>query len=370
MKFFRKWPAKVGSLLLSVMLFFYVQSTRIIERDIQVRVIEPNLPRRLLFTSKLPAYLKVRLRGPREFMDFPVTEYKIELIHQNPRPSATPNLYTTRLVPELPVGVNADYERGVKLYVDRLQERTLPVAPLVKSDLPADYVAGLFRLSPSTIRIRGPKNTVSHMERIKTRLITVTMPENEDGVEGERNKFQTRVFLGDLPEYVTLARNQPLGVEYQQLLLPKVPVREENEEDFLLEEVEVRCSNNISNAGFALIDPAREESDVKKRKSQSLKELRMRIKVLVRRTGRGRKLESRNFSALVFCPLRFPEAGKLPAVVKEIPIQVKASLNQKSVRILDFNPKKVDLHFTEYRRGRVYRRGISDFTPPKKGEKK
>jgi len=144
--FFNNWIAKSLSILAALAIFYHVRSSRNVTRDIQVRVVPPQLRWNLTFYSKIPAYINVRLSGPKELMDFPVSEFKILLKNNNPKPRV--NIFRTKLKPELPTGISAQYKRGIEITLDRRATARLPIDPRFNLKPDAGTEFGYFQVSP------------------------------------------------------------------------------------------------------------------------------------------------------------------------------------------------------------------------------
>ena len=227
------WKSKLGSLILAIGLLFYVQLNQTATRDIQVRITKPRLPRNLVLASKLPAYLNVRLKGPRELMDLPVSDFRIRLSNPHPRPLENkPNLFRTVLKPELPEGVIPEFTEGLEVLIEPVRERRLRVAPRVHLKLSGEQKRGYGHISPRTIRIRGPRSVVDKMEHIDTEDIFVESPGNH---------FYTRVFI-QLPSFVTTAQGEPLDVEYNMSIIKGGDLIPEGLQRVEIKDLTVKCS--------------------------------------------------------------------------------------------------------------------------------
>ena len=212
--------AKLLSLLLALVLVWYVQVNKTVSRDIQVRVEKPRLPGGLIIASKIPVYLNVKLKGAAEHMDFPVSDYRIMLTNPNPRAREEPGRFRTILLPELPNNIQAKFQSLVELKIDKLNERILPILPELSYIRTDRLFLGPLKISPRTIRVRGPARILSGLNAIRTQKIQV---------EGKPGDFRTRVFI-QLPEFVTTAPGQPLDIEFSQKiqLMNELKGQEEN----------------------------------------------------------------------------------------------------------------------------------------------
>lgn len=333
-RIYRNLPAKIGSLLVALVLAWYVQSNRKIKRDIQVRVVPPALPRNLVFAGKLPAYLKVQLSGPRELMDFPVSDFKIHLTNANPRPDEKVP-FKTVLTPETPGGISASYQTGVLIRIDRVLIREVPLEPVFVLHLGEKLKPGYFRVVPSTISIRGPREQVERIERIRTRVMEI---------KGEEGIFTERVFIEDLPPFTTLAGKQSPDVEFSITILPRDNVHSEELEDVWLENLKPRCSNRIS--GYEL------EAEP--------------LSALIRYPVKNRKPREKEFEARVFCNIVLDIEKNAPLEIQDIPVQLHDLYHRQGIQILELSRNMVNLKFKKKAALELVKKGAKEFTRPKK----
>lgn len=330
---YRNLPAKIGSLLVALILTWYVQSNRNITRDIQVRVVPPVLPKNLVFAGKLPSYLKVQLSGPRELMDFPVSDFKILLANANPRPDKKVP-FKTVLIPETPGGISAGYQEGVHIRIDRVLIREVPLDPVFVLNLDEKHRPGYFQVIPSTINISGPWEMVEKIERIKTRVIDV---------KGEEGIFIERVFLEDLPPFTTLAGKQSPDVEFSINILRRDAASVQEMQDVWLENLKPRCGNRIS--GFEL------EAEP--------------ISAHIRYPIKLRKPRDGEFEVRVFCNIVTDPEKNTPIVIQDIPVRLNDHYRRPEVQILELSSNKIDLKFKKKAALELVKKGAKEFTRPK-----
>ena len=231
------WKTKVGSLIMAFFLFAYVQYSRNITRVIQVRVEPPVLPANYVLNGPVPAFMNVRLSGPRDVMDFPVRDLTITLAGTKKKPDRGSNTFIASLQPELPTGVNASYGVKVPVELDFVRVRRLPVVPDFDLALDRGFERGYTHVEPTTIQVRGPSEIVGSMDRITTQRARLDA-RNRNVVED--------TLLVDLPSYVTVLPGQPIEVKVRARVAPRSG-EEALEQDPNLRQVDnlsIRCSNN------------------------------------------------------------------------------------------------------------------------------
>ena len=317
MKFLRNWKAKLGSLLVSLLLFWSVHSAQNVDRVLQVRVLKPELPAHLTLAGDIPSFMHVRLSGPGESMDFPFADFKIEL--SNPKPASGSNIYRAHLIPDLPSSVSAEYQTDVQVHLDRLMVRELPVEPVIELKLEEGFEAGYKYVTPSVIKIEGPADVVARMDRVGTQKLEVS---------GGDLSYKKRVLIENLPPFVRLAKEQPLSVEFNMRFLPSVLSEEASQRKVTsLEGIPVRCSNTLRGV------------DMKPLGLDS---------VVIEIETENERVRSDQFRALVHCPVFFDEESRSirPAfAVNNLLLRIDDLLDRGNVEILRVLPQSISLQF-------------------------
>ena len=320
--FLHNWQLKLVSLLVSLMLFWYVQYSRTTTRVLNIRVDRPEVPANLVLSSRVPSFMQVKIYGPSEMIDFNVSDFKIVL--ENPRPAAGENTYRSVIQPELPEGIGAVYQREVTVNLDRLMIRKLPVVPNADINLATGYRAGYMWTNPATISISGPAAVVGEMERLYTEKIAVA---------GSLPFYSTKVLLSPLPDFVNLASGQPFDVEVNLNVIPEQVELSLGEESglFQVTDIPIRCSN-----------------DVRGMTMHVLGDRKASILLTVQEETQRNRIKKDQFTATVYCPVYFDTETReiLPApTIMNVPIRVEDRLGRSDIAIIDAEPQFVSVEF-------------------------
>lgn len=311
------WKAKLGSLVVAIIFFYYVQYTKNVTRVVHVKVDPPIVPAGLVLNSRIPSFVKVEFSGPQDLMDFNPANFRMILV--NPGPGPGENRYRLELIPRPPEGIEARFDEGMTVTLDRLFERTLPLVGEFQLTVP-DLHIGFITMQPPTIRVSGPASVLQEMDRVNLNPVRITTGNPE---------FTTRALVGTLPEFVRLADDQPYEIDVRvRLLDSSYDASEKPEEGIFLRELPVNCENPIP--GLRL-----DESPV--------------VKVFYRG---AKNLPEGRLSALAFCPVFLdPDTRNIfPSLrISEIPVYIKDGLMQKDVEILEVRPQVVNLQFSVQR---------------------
>ena len=309
------WKAKLGSLVVAIIFFYYVQYTRNITRIVHVKVDVPAIPETLVFNSRIPSFVKVEFFGPQEVMDFNPSNFRISLSNSSPGPGE--NRYRLDLVPKPPEGIEVRYDSGITIKLDRFSKRTLPVVGDFQLISSSDTKLGAISLQPETVQVAGPAGVLDLMDRVHLNTVRISPAAAE---------YSTRIAISTLPEFVKLADGQPYEIDVRAKLLGNDIG--EGTPNVFAKEMQVVCENTITN--LRLDEPPT-------------------VKVLYRAesaVGEGRIV------ANVYCPVFLDPINKSiqPSLrIAGIPVHVHDLLMQKDIEILDIFPSNVNLQFSMVR---------------------
>lgn len=314
------WRIKVGSLIVSLLLFWYVQDARIMTRIINVRVDRPELPDTLVVSSRIPSFMKVKIYGPREMMDFTASDFRIQLTNQ--RPGVGEILYVASIYPVLPEGLGAEYERKVPVILDREMKRTLPVTPVLDINLASGFRKGYTFVEPGALRVRGPAAIVSWLERIRTSQLVVS---------GSLPIFKRKVLINSLPEFVYLDQGEPPDVDIQVNLLPDDLDPGTDDTVEIVQNVPVVCNKHP--AGISMSVDGKATVDVM---------------VMAEDPDMLKHIKKDQFRAEVACPVYYDSDEKKIKPSEKLlglPVFVNYRGNTNNVIVLDVMPDRLTLKF-------------------------
>ncbi len=304
--------AKAISLILALFLYAYVQYTATVTRSVQVPLIQPELPSHLVFSRKIPSFLNVKFYGRREQMDFDISNFTIKL--ENPHPLPGLNLYIAKIDPDPPIGIQLSYKKELQILVDRSFMRELSVIPKLQVELPREYELGYVSISPPTVLLKGPYESLSSMSHVES---------VELRVEDTHELLSYQVRIDELPDFVSFAPKQPFQVELSINILPKKA--KQNYQS--IPNVPIRCSNKLP--GIKMRLPGKTAVDIyvnETAQTEALKRLR----------------------ALVFCPVFFDSDSKTlrPSfLIQNQPVFVVDPFGSEDAQVVKVEPATVSLQF-------------------------
>jgi YbbR domain-containing protein len=165
------WILKLVSIAFAVGLWGFVNlGAREADMSIFVPLELRNLSPNLTITSPLPESVGVRLRGPRTILGtIDQRRQRIQLDLSNVGAGST----SFKIEPDmlnLPRGMTVTRMSPVQitLHVERIVEKTLPVAANFSGAVPGGYRVVDSETQPSTVSVRGPANEVGALRNIPT----------------------------------------------------------------------------------------------------------------------------------------------------------------------------------------------------------
>jgi YbbR domain-containing protein len=169
---FRNTPAKVVSLAVAVVVFYFVRTTSLEERFITVPL-EARISSRYTVTSGLPASATVTLRGEGDkiFLVSPdeIAVYVDLAGSRNEGVFRVPVLYEKRgeAAGLDPLEVTVE-PAEVTATIEQVVSRTVRVLPVFSSGPPAGYVLTGYAADPGTVQVSGPRRTVQALQALPT----------------------------------------------------------------------------------------------------------------------------------------------------------------------------------------------------------
>ena len=166
--FRRNLGVKVISFLFAILFWLFVMNQGtpdklklIPEQNLKVSLVASGLPENMVVMTQLPEVL-VRLQGINSSANIKDIYAQVDLS------GGTPGERSYRINVIAPVGTNVvDVQpANIKLQLDNVQEKTVPVEAIV-SGVPADgYQLGTTFVKPSAVNVRGPSTILSSLTKV------------------------------------------------------------------------------------------------------------------------------------------------------------------------------------------------------------
>ena len=168
--FRRNLGVKVISFLFAILFWLFVMnqgtpSTLIPEQTLTIPLVASGLPQNMVVMTQLPV-VRVRLQGINPSANIKDMYAQVDLSGG----TAGERSYNIKFNP--PVGTNVvDFQpASIKLQLDNVQEKTVPVEAIV-SGVPADgYQLGTIFIKPSAVNVRGPSSILSTLTKVTVEI--------------------------------------------------------------------------------------------------------------------------------------------------------------------------------------------------------
>ena len=174
----RNLGTKILALAIAILVWFVFsaqQRERISERTYRIPLSVANVPAGTLIASPLPATIEVRLRGPftaLRQLDPGKLEAVIDLTG-SPRGEKIYRLETEDINVPQEVEVIAITPSEIRVALDAIAEKTLPIAARLTGAPAPGYEVGQVTIVPPVARLSGPDSALSRMTSVQTDPVPV-----------------------------------------------------------------------------------------------------------------------------------------------------------------------------------------------------
>jgi len=175
----RNLGLKILALGIALLVWFVLSAQRrerISERSYRIALSVVNIPMRTIIASAVPPTVDVRVRGPFTALR-QVDPDKIEAVIDLQGATRGERLY--RLAPE-DINVAPEIEviaispAEVRIVLDAVSEKVIPIAPNVTGTPAAGYAVGDVSVEPRSARIAGPSAVLAKMMSVSTDPISIS----------------------------------------------------------------------------------------------------------------------------------------------------------------------------------------------------
>ncbi|GIX42711.1 MAG: hypothetical protein KatS3mg129_2444 [Leptospiraceae bacterium] len=312
-----RWQAKLGSLIVAILFYFYVQYAKTISKTFYIKVEPPVLPNHLIFKEEPPPFIKVEFSGPEELLEIDPSNFKLYMI--NTGPTAGPNKFRLELNPPPPPSIQAQIEKTeIEIQLDNKKRKALPL--VLVYELPANKNLAYWNINPQAIIIEGPESIINSQYNIKLNPVKLSPTSS---------LFYDKVMIQALPKFTKLVENQPFEIQLELKYYSEEEFQSKLKDlppgfYFFEEEIPISCKNNIGRLEVTN-DP--------------------KIKVFYISKY---YLTSTSFIAEVFCPVELDTTTnsiKPSTYIPDLPVIVKTKYEVKELEIIKVEPLQIGLQF-------------------------
>jgi YbbR domain-containing protein len=170
------WVLKLLSLVLALILWFFVMGEQKLERSYAVPLELKNMPAGMMVANEIPSHIEVRIAGPRTLlMNLQTEDIGISVNLKDLQPGLT----TFKRLEENvdlpgPLKVTRVSPSYVDIKLERIRSRLVPVEVTVTGE-PADgYRVGKIRVNPEKVMVEGAESEIAGIDTVPTEAVDVT----------------------------------------------------------------------------------------------------------------------------------------------------------------------------------------------------
>ena len=212
----RRWPLKVGSVLVVTGLWIYLGGAQKFEVGLRVPVEYRNVPESLTLGGRPPTSLEVRLRGSRAALGGVSRGTLRATVDLAGSERGTNVVAVGRADVNAPAGVEVvGTEPAVlRLTLEGVRRVRVPVRARLRGEPAAGTAVGGVVVVPATVEIVGPESAVANLQAVQTEPVDVT---------GAQASFTRTVSLSLPSERLSLADGSGKTVEVRVTLRRTAP---------------------------------------------------------------------------------------------------------------------------------------------------
>lgn len=185
--FTKDWQAKAGSLVVAILLWWFVYSQTSVQRGFYIPIQYINLPPNMVILKTNDTMARVTIQGRKDRI-MSLKNHQIRAFVD--LSEASPGWYTNQIhltTTELDPTMSVNLEKTTTtLFVDTIEAVSLPVLPVITDSVEKGYEVASLELRPSSVILKGPSTFLTNLQYIKTMPISL---------KGLTNSLSTNVEL-------------------------------------------------------------------------------------------------------------------------------------------------------------------------------
>lgn len=195
--FSKDWLLKFVSLVLAVILWYFVGGEDRVDKNVMIPIEIINLPRDLVISNQFKKEIEVTVSGPRSLI---LEMSNRALTRQVDLSAATPGTMVIendhKHIPVLRgITIQRVQPSSIILSLDKLIQKQFPVEAQTVGRVADGYYVRFLKIDPDVITITGPQTTLSQVDELSTKAINL---------EGVKHSSQLQVPLELEPAIVEL----------------------------------------------------------------------------------------------------------------------------------------------------------------------
>lgn len=185
--FSREIVPKLVAIVLSVILWAYIGSTKIGEVAFRIPVEFKNLSEDMIVTNHSIKHVTIKLSGKKEELNnFNIKNVKAYVNLKKAKPGDNIKFPINVAKEELPEGISIELVRNnLNLTIEKRIFSPVRVIPVIAGELKEGYIMGDVSVTPELVNISGQAEVIRKIKNLKTKLISVEDATRDVAVDAE-----------------------------------------------------------------------------------------------------------------------------------------------------------------------------------------
>lgn len=232
---FENWQAKLGSFIVSILFYVYLQTSKITVKTVEIPVEYPKLNSGLVYSKNNEKFIKIKVEGLKDLVNYQ-TQFMKFVIDPNELTVGENQVEVKKIwganQSKLKVTPITD---KLAVYVEQMVTKNLPVEVLFEDDLAPGYYRVSYTVKPSSVTLGGPKSILDKVN--KYTLGTVSLRDVKESFTKTLKPVELPpnvTLLGGVKEFqlrVNILKSGP--IETGEQMIKGIPVKCEKLDDNL-----------------------------------------------------------------------------------------------------------------------------------------
>ena len=172
----QNWSAKLLSLLLASILWFFVTGEQTSEIGFAIPLELKNIPKGLMVVNDVPNVVDVRVSGPRTILsNLRPSDYNLVVDLKGAHPGVTSfGRLENRIQVPSALKISRLSPSILDVRLEKIFEGSVPVKAVVSGALPKGYRLAGLEITPTHVGIQGPRSEIRAIREIPTEAIDIS----------------------------------------------------------------------------------------------------------------------------------------------------------------------------------------------------
>ncbi|MDX1958474.1 MAG: CdaR family protein [Leptospiraceae bacterium] len=162
---FENWQAKLGSVIISFLLFIYLQNSKILVKTVDVPIEYPKLPANLFFVKPPDKTYRIKVEGFRDVVNYHTQFMKVVIdpteLTLGEHSVEVKKIWgsSTSKIQVTPLGGRINF------IIEQTNYKTIPTDVLFEEEINSNYIRTSYFIKPNKVTLVGPKTTLDKLNK-------------------------------------------------------------------------------------------------------------------------------------------------------------------------------------------------------------